>query len=147
MRHSRIAGKPAARTDRARKNRALRRGRAGSRPWRALLLLVALGFGLGASAITAQAENDKIFGEWCRDDRSFKVERENVITYHGSTVRGQYDEQGLGVRYIAPSNEPEAGAEIAIALRSTEMAYLFRKPKGATGYSDREAWRRCKVTS
>ncbi len=104
---------------------------------------------LGATALLTSApawSQDKIDGEWCRENRSFKVERENVTTYFGSKVTGDYDD-GLGVRYISPANEPEAGLEIIAVLRSRDMVYLFRRQKGTSSYGEREAWQRCKVTS
>ncbi len=109
-----------------------------------------LAFACGLSVVfsdAASAQSDKIDGQWCRESQNFKIDRENVTTYHGSRVTAEYDTDGLGVRYVAPSNEPEAGTEITIVLRSADMAYLLRRPQGSTGYGERERWQRCKITS
>ncbi len=91
------------------------------------------------------AHANAIDGEWCREGRSFRIDGTNISTYGGSNLAGETD--GYRFRYVAPASESEAGTEIFMVLRSEATLYLLRKPQGASGFSDREAWQRCKVTS
>lgn len=101
------------------------------------------GFALMVSSLPAMAQT--IDGEWCRDGDSFRINGQDIQTVVGSKATGENERYAF--RYTAPENEPDAGAEIIMALRSEEMLYLLKKPKGAAGYQPREVWRRCKVTS
>lgn len=92
-----------------------------------------------------QAHAIAIDGDWCRLDRNFKIEGPKIRTYNGSTVTGDYEQHAF--KYLAPSNEPEAGTEVFMILRSEETLYLLRRAPGQGQFSDREAWQRCKVTS
>lgn len=107
------------------------------------MALAALVLGLGAVAARA----DAIDGEWCREGRNFKIEGPNITTYAGTRMTGDYDRHGF--RYVAPGNEPEAGTEIVMRLRSDDLLDLYRRAAGATAPNspDPEAWRRCRVTS
>lgn len=105
--------------------------------------LAALVVGLGALPAMA----DAIDGEWCREGRHFTIEGQNITTYAGTRMTGDYDRHGF--RYVVPTNEPEAGTEIVMQLRGDELLDLFRRtPGGAAGaQSVPEPWRRCRVTS
>ena len=95
--------------------------------------------------LATQANAQGIDGEWCRMERSFKIQGPSILTYGGSQVTGENEQNAF--RYFAPANEPESGTEIFMILRSEQTLYLLRRPQGQKDFHGREAWQRCKVTS
>lgn len=104
---------------------------------RNLLRLAAAG---AALFFPATAFADRIDGEWCHAASSFTIDGRHILTPGGNRVLGVYTRHTF--TYVAPANEPDAGAEIRLILLSEEALQLMRP-----GAAQSELWQRCKVTS
>ena len=87
---------------------------------------------------------DAIDGDWCnRDGGHLRIEGPRIELAPGQVLEGTYNRHAFS--YVAPPNDPEAGAEIHFVLRSEEEMRRVRKPDAMPEHED--LWRRCSATS
>jgi hypothetical protein len=87
---------------------------------------------------------DAIDGDWCNmDGGHLRIEGSKIELAPGQILEGAYNRHAFS--YVAPANDPEAGAEIQFVLRSEEEMRRVRKPDAMPEHED--IWRRCSATS
>lgn len=87
---------------------------------------------------------DSIDGDWCRDERSFRIQGSKIITWGGRETTGENSRHGF--RYKAPEGDPEAGTDVDMVLRDENTVEIARPDRGSRS-GEPELWRRCRVTS
>jgi hypothetical protein len=87
---------------------------------------------------------DAIDGDWCSvNGGHLRIEGPQIELAPGQVLEGTYQRHAFS--YIAPANDPEAGAEIQFVLRSEEEMRRVRQPNAMPEHED--IWRRCLATS
>lgn len=95
-----------------------------------------------ASLFCAPAFADAIDGDWCFGGHHMNIDGSTMLTPARNKVQGQYLRYRFN--YVAPANEPGAGAEInLVMIRGKEIVHLLRAGKGG----EPEVWHRCKPIS
>ena len=94
--------------------------------------------------MSSAALADSIDGDWCRDERSFRIQGEKIITWGGRETTGENSRHGF--RYKAPDGDPEAGNDVNMVLRDENTVEIARPGRGSRS-GEPELWRRCRVTS
>lgn len=89
------------------------------------------------------ARADAIDGDWCFGAQNLNINGPALRTPGGTQMNGDY--QRYSFRYVIPSNEPNAGAEVNMQFIRGERMNVTRKSGGAT--SEPELWLRCKPVS
>jgi hypothetical protein len=92
----------------------------------------------------APALADAIDGDWCSiNGGHLRIEGPQIELAPGLILEGTYNRHAFS--YVAPANNPEAGAIIQFVLRSEEEMRRVRKPDAMPEHED--IWRRCSATS
>jgi hypothetical protein len=87
---------------------------------------------------------DAIDGDWCSISGShLRIEGPRIELAPGQVLEGTYNRHAFS--YVAPANDPEAGAEIQFVLRSEAEMRRVRQPDAMPEHED--IWRRCSATS
>lgn len=92
---------------------------------------------------TTSARADAIDGDWCFGAQNLHINGPAIRTPGGTQMNGDY--QRYSFRYVVPSNEASAGAEVSMQFMRGERMNVTRKTGGTT--SEPELWLRCKPVS
>ncbi len=97
-----------------------------------------------AMIFTSPAHADRIDGGWCSEEGlRIEIEGPKITTSSKATITGNYGRHTFA--YVAPSGDPDAGAEVFLEQLSEETMNTYRTVDGKT--SGPELWRRCVETS
>lgn len=101
-----------------------------------------LGFLVFAAASVAapSAFADAIDGDWCHSDgRSLTIAGPSIRTPGGAKMTGDYGRHDFS--YVAPANEPNKGATIAMRLLDENTVSV----RVAGGEGPAQTWKRCRL--
>ena len=98
---------------------------------------IAIVAGLALAVWAGAARADRIDGTWCDGGgQRLSIDGPAIVTPAGHTIQGDYSRHWLS--YVAPADEPNAGATMQMRLLNEETMQRRAGP-GA----DVETWHRC----
>lgn len=101
-----------------------------------------LGFAafVALSLAAPDARADAIDGDWCHSDgRSLTIAGPAIRTPGGAKMTGDYGRHDFS--YVAPANEPNKGATIAMRLMDENTVAV----RVAGGEGPAQIWKRCRL--